>query len=165
MPALVGMNPTNVYTDAELLRLGTGFGPGDQFEDSAGNQYVFVRATAALGLGDVVQYSNSYGVGGAGTVAPLTTATAKPGWKVGVALTAVPANSWGWLCIYGNVPFNTLAGCLPNVRLNTVANSGSVDDDGTAASFEVWGLHLAVARAGNPTLGVVNYPIVRGPAL
>jgi hypothetical protein len=57
---------------------------------------------------------------------------------------------------------NVLASCAANVRLNTTATAGSLDDDGTAGSMQVQGIYLTAARAASngSAAGILNRPFI-----
>jgi hypothetical protein len=55
-----------------------------------------------------------------------------------------------------------LASAAANVRLNTTATAGALDDDGTSTTKEVLGIALTTARAASQGLApaMLNYPAV-----
>lgn len=155
MPTLIGMNTAKTITD---LTLGKGFGLGDRNTDSSGNDWIFVKASAAIAQYDVVTVDSTYST----TVAPLSTSNDGRGNIVGVAPVAFASGDYGWLQVKGPCTMNVLASCAANVRLNTTATAGSLDDDGTATSMQVQGIYLTAARAASngSAPGILNYPFV-----
>lgn len=96
----------------------------------------------------------------------LSTSNDAIGNRVAIAPAAMVAGDQGWFQVLGfcdNV--QVLASCAANVRVNTTATAGALDDDGTAGAMSILGLVLSTARAasqGNapailsyPTIGVV----------
>ena len=102
---------------------GRAFGVGDLYEDSSGNQWVFVKASASFGQYDVVTYDETYNT----TVAALSTSNDARGDKCGVAAVAFASGDYGWLQIYGPCTMNVKASCAANVRINTTTTAGSLD--------------------------------------
>lgn len=155
MTALIGFDKTQTYS---ALTNGKTFLPGQESEDSVGNAWVFVKASSAIAQYDVVTYDETYVT----TVAPLGTANDARGDKVGVPAVAIASGDYGWLQIAGPCTMNVLASCAANVRLNTTATAGSLDDDGTAGSMQVEGIYLTAARAASngSAAGILNYPII-----
>lgn len=153
--AVIGANPANTFTSTTDGRM---FSVGDRYEDSAGKEWVFVKATSAIAQYDVVTFDETYNT----TVAPLGTADDARGDRVGVAAVAFASGDYGWLQIYGPCTMNVLASCAANVRINTTATAGSLDDDGTAGSMQVEGIYLTTARGGSngSAAGILNYPVI-----
>lgn len=150
----VGANISNTITS---LTGGKGAALGDRYRDVTGKEYVFVKASAAISQYDVVTYDETYNT----TVAPLSTSNDAKGDKVGVAPVAFASADYGWLQIYGVCTMNVLASCAANVQLNTTATAGSLDDDATAGSIAISGIHLTTARAASngSAAGILNYPV------
>jgi hypothetical protein len=150
-----GANPLDTMT---TLTEGRGFALGDRFQDGSGREWIFVRATSAIAANDVVTFDETH----TGVVAPLGTANDARGDRIGVAAVAFAANDYGWLQIYGPCTMNVLASCAANVRLNTTATAGSLDDDGTAGAMEAVGIFLTTARAASngSAPGVLIYPYI-----
>jgi hypothetical protein len=96
------------------------------------------------------------------TVAHMTTTTGLRGLLVGVPAVDIAASSYGWVQIKGPANLQVLASAAANVRLNTTATAGALDDDGTAGSKDVLGIALTTARAASQGLApaMLNYPAV-----
>lgn len=154
MNAIVGANLDSTFTsttDGKSIAVGT------RFTDRAEKVYVMVKASAAIAQYDVVTFDETYNT----TVAPLSTSNDARGDMVGVAPVAVASGEYGWVQIYGPCTMNVLASCAANVRLNTTATGGSLDDDGAVGSVQVEGVYLTAARAASngSAAGILNYPI------
>jgi hypothetical protein len=156
--SVIGVNLTQTIAAAELQSSGRGFGLGDRYTDHDGKEWVFVRASAAVAQFDSVTYDETYGT----VVAPLSTANDARGDLVGAAPVAIAAGDYGWLQVRGPCSVNVKASCAANVRLNTTASAGLLDDDGTAGAMQVEGFYLTGARGGTdgPAPAILNAPIV-----
>ena len=154
MTGTVGANLTAPFSTTTDGRM---HGLGDRYQDSSGKEWVFVKASAAIAQYDVATYDETYNT----TVAPLSTANDARGDLVGVAAAAFASGEYGWLQIYGPCTMNVLASCAANVRLNTTATAGSLDDDGTTGALQVEGIYLTAARAASngSAAGILNYPV------
>jgi hypothetical protein len=151
MGFLIGGLPTATSTDAK-------FGLGDRMEDGAGKIWVYVKASAAIVLYDVVTFDETYST----VVAPVTTTNGARGDQIGVAAVAFASSDYGWLQIYGPCTMNVKASCAANVRVNTTATAGSPDDDGTSTTKTIDGIYLTAARGGTDgsAAGILNFPAV-----
>lgn len=142
---LLGITPTQTWTSAETPSFAVGtLGAGHD-----GRLYRLVKADAS-------------GIASAGQVALikpdgvadlLDTTNSAPGagvgMAVGVAMAAIEAAGYGWLCVYGQgvlVQVNALAAA--GTRLNSTATAGQLDDDATAGSEAIAGIALEAARGG-----------------
>lgn len=155
MTTLAGLNTSSTFTSTTD---GKSFAPGTRVTDRGEKVYVLVKASAAIAQYDVVTVDETYIT----TVAPLSTSNDARGDIVGVAPVAIASGEYGWVQIYGPCTMNVLASCAANVRINTTATGGSLDDDGTVGSMQVEGIYLTAARAASngSAAGILNYPIV-----
>ena len=155
MTTLIGVNILNPVTDAELTQ-GKGFGLGDRHIDQTGNEYVYVQAgVGGITANFVATINEAYGA------VMVSTSNDARGDLLGVAPVAIAASSYGWVQVKGVCTVQVAASCAANVRLNTTATAGQLDDDGTAGSITCDGIFLTTARgAGAGTApGVLNYAI------
>jgi hypothetical protein len=153
----IGYDLSNPSSTA--LTDGKGFAPGDQIEDSAGNTWVYVKATATIVQYDVVTYDETYIT----TVAPVQTSNAARGDKLGVAAAAFSSGEYGWLQIYGPCTLNVLGSCNANVELTVSATAGDVDDATTASLKVADGIVLTAANSASVVAGkagMLNWPQV-----
>jgi hypothetical protein len=155
MPTLIGVN--TALTAASLTD-GKGFGLGDRHTNQDGKEFIYVKASAAISAFDVVTFDETYST----VVAPLSTSNDARGDSVGVAPVAFASGDYGWLQVTGPCTMNVLASCAANVRLNTTATAGSLDDDGTATAMQVQGIYLTAARAASngSAAGILNRPYI-----
>lgn len=100
--------------------------------------------------------------------AMATTTTTAPGAsgfgsRVGVAQAALADNEYGWFQIFGKGSVRTLASAAKGTRLNSTANGGALDDDGTAGSEAIFGIVLGTATGGAEATNadaILAYPTV-----
>jgi len=160
MGYILGANLTKTFTADSLLSQGKGFGLGDRFTAADGKEYVFVLAGVGgfTGEGYVGIIDEAYGA----VMASITTSATAFGDIVGVAATAIAASSYGWLQIKGPCLMRGNALAAANVRLNTTATAGQVDDDATAGSEVVLGVAFttAVGGAAATQAAILNYPSI-----
>lgn len=142
----IGINPTQVWTSSET----PSHAVGTLAADHQGRLYRMVQADAggvtgagyvclikADGSADMIETTNS---------APGTGV----GLPVGVAMAAIAASGYGWLCVYGNaVPTRCAASAAKGTRLNTTATAGQLDDDATAGAEAIAGIGLEAANAAS----------------
>lgn len=154
MGYLIGQNSAETYTATELATSGKGFGLGDKYVDHTGKEWVFVLAGGSIAQYDVAVFDEVYGA------LALSTSNDARGDLVGVAPVAIASGSYGWLQTVGPCTMNVLASCAANVRINTTATGGSLDDDGTVGSMAVDGIYLTAARAASngSAAGILNSP-------
>jgi hypothetical protein len=155
MTTLIGVDILNPVTDAELTQ-GKGFGLGDRHIDQTGNEYVYVQAgVGGITANFVATINEAYGA------VMVSTSNDARGDLLGVAPVAIAASSYGWVQVKGVCTVQVAASCAANVRLNTTATAGQLDDDGTAGSITCDGIFLTTARgSGAGTApGVLNYAI------
>ena len=152
-----GANPLDTIPAASLTAGGRGFNLGDRMMDDRGRVWVFCVAGGAItGTGYVVAIDEAF------SALQLSTSNDARGDLIGVAPIAVASGEYFWAQIYGVCDnIQVLASCAANVRLNTTATAGALDDDGTAGSIQAEGIFLTTARAasqGNAP-GILNFPI------
>lgn len=149
---LVGANLDENYAAGDSK----GFGPGDRYIDDAGREYVFITASGAITAGFVCFFDTAY------SATMLSTANDARGNLVGVAMATFATGEVGWLQVKGPASVRVLASAAANVRLNTTATAGALDDDGTAGAMQVQGVYLTTANGGAAAnvAAVLNYPFV-----
>ncbi|MDZ4374023.1 MAG: hypothetical protein U1C74_21720 [Phenylobacterium sp.] len=154
MATLIGFKADQVDT---ALTSGKTFSPGDVAEDDNGKKYVYVKASSAIALYDVVTFDETYIT----TVAGVSTSNDARGDLIGVAPVAIASGSYGWVQIYGPCTMNVLASCAANVRINTTATAGFPDDDAGSGSIQLEGIYLTAARTASSgsAAGILNMPI------
>jgi hypothetical protein len=155
MTTLIGVDILNPVTAADLTQ-GKGFGLGDRHIDQTGNEYVYVQAgVGGITANFVATIDEAYGA------VMVSTSNDARGDLLGVAPVTIAASSFGWVQVKGVCNVQVAASCAANVRLNTTATAGQLDDDGTAGSIACDGIFLTTARAASAGTapGVLNYAI------
>lgn len=152
---LLGVQTENPTSDAK-------FTLGQRACGHDGTEYIYVRdsGSGVTGAGYVVVITEAY----AATM--ISTSNDAEGDLVGVAPVAVTASYYFWAQVKGVTSIRVAASAAANVRLNTTATAGQLDDDGTTGAFPVTGLYLTTANGGSAgtAAGILNYPI-QGAAL
>lgn len=153
----IGADPTQTLAAASYGLSGREFSKGDRFTDKDGKIWLYCVAGGAItGAGYVVTIDEAY------SALQLSTSNDARGDLIGVSPVSVTSGDYFWAQIYGVCDnIQVLASCAANVRLNTTATAGALDDDGTAGSIQAEGIYLTTARAasqGNAP-GVLNFAI------
>lgn len=108
--------------------------------------FVYVQADGAIAsVGQVVLIDENFQA----ALINLTNSATARGDLVGVAGVALADNEYGFVQVQGPCVVQVAASCAANVRLNTTATSGQLDDDGTAGSEVIDHLVLTTARGGS----------------
>ena len=155
MTTLIGVDILNPVTASELTQ-GKGFGLGDRHIDQTGNEYVYVQAgVGGITANFVATIDEAY------AAVMVSTSNDARGDLLGVAPVTIAASSFGWVQVKGVCNVQVAASCAANVRLNTTATAGQLDDDGTAGSIACDGIFLTAARAATAGTApaVMNYSI------
>lgn len=153
---MVGAIPTDTIASTAITQ-GKAFGVGDRLATGDGKEYVFCLSGSTIAAQDVV-----YWVPGTFTASTLSTSNDARGNNVGVANVAVTSGDYFWAQVVGSTTANVLASAAANVRLNTTATAGKLDDDGTAGSMQVQGIYLTSANGGSTaaTACILTNPFV-----
>jgi hypothetical protein len=163
--SIEGVNPFDVWTvDSTKLEIpASPIAVGTRIHSALNGEFVCVSnaGSTALDVGDVVFMNASF------AATELSTSNDARGQIVGVAVAAIPGTSgtvvgYGWVQVKGTSSARVLASAAANVRLNTTATAGVLDDDGTAGSFQVQGIYLTTANGASTAAApcVLNYPFV-----
>lgn len=136
------------------------FRVGTTVKGSADSDFVFVKASSAIALGDVCIISQTT----AYNAAPMTTTTGTFGNLIGVAQVAIASGSYGWLQRAGSTTnVNTVGGTGPAIALYTTATGGTIASATTTGTKLVSGIILVATNTAAATAayaGVLNYPVV-----
>ena len=158
----LGPSFSSVFTPGTTLNQFPPFQLGTRMKGDAGTEWVFVKAGSAItGAGYVVTLTGTY------QADMLSTSNDAGGSLVGIANAVFATGNYGWVQVLGNVSIEVLASAAANVRLNTTATAGALDDDGTTGAFAILGLVLTAARTSSAGLAAaqLNYPSVAQAAL
>jgi hypothetical protein len=92
----------------------------------------------------------------------ITTAASPRGQRCGVVMGTATTGNFGWVQRRGQASIRVLASAAANTRLNTTTTAGILDDDGTAGSKQIEGIHIQFANGGATANveGTLNDPIV-----
>ena len=153
--SLVGIDITNTYTATQYTQ-GKAFGLNDRCAFHDGREFVFVVAGGAIAVSDVATF------GAAASATALSTSNDARGNFCGVAPVAFASGEYGWLQVKGAGTVNVLASAVANVRLNTTATAGKLDDDGTVGSMQVQGIYITATNDGSTAAVacLINNPYV-----
>lgn len=158
----MGAQTSTVYTATELTQ-GKAFAVGDRFQDSSGNDWLFVRAGAAITAYDCVHVNASYDAN------PITDALAKIAGFIGFAQVAYTAsNQYGWVMISGLPTVRLAASCADDVPLYTTNTAGVLDDaTASASACQIMGIIANSSASGGGVTAVAcvaSWPMSkRGP--
>lgn len=125
---------------------------GTRAFDADGNEYIYLKGVASCVAGSWVSFDE-------GGTTILTAANAKG--RVGVAMAAIVASTWGWFQIYGK---NTIAlsstAISDNAQLYLSATAGKIADDDVAGDLVIGAIARGTAGISSPFTVELNYPIV-----
>ncbi|WP_226552974.1 hypothetical protein [Celeribacter naphthalenivorans] len=145
---MIGANLSNPVS---TLEEGKGFGLGDRYCATNGDEYIFVQADGAISANDVVIISEAYQADQIDT----TNSDGALGDRVGVAPAAFSDDDYGWVQVKGTCSINVATGAAANTKLNTTATAGRVDDDATAGAETIHGLYTTGAESSNVAAGIL----------
>lgn len=156
MSGTIGANTTNTLTTTDSTG-GKLFGLGDRQWDQSGNEFVYVQASGAItGAGYVCYITAAY------LAVMVSTSNDAIGNLIGVPAVAFADGDYGWLQTKGVCVVRAAALAAANVRLNSTATAGQLDDDGSASAMAIDGLVLTTAVGGSAATAaaVISYPII-----
>lgn len=136
---------------------GPPFTVGTVMKGTGDAEFVFVKASAAIAIGDVCQITTA-----TQAATPITTTNATLGNQVGVAQVAIASGAYGWLQRNGACSnINVAAGCVQNVQLAATATAGVLDDAVTTGLKNVNGIVITTTTTPAATVaGTLNNPVV-----
>lgn len=133
------------------------FAVGTIVKGAGDSEFVFVKAGAAIAVGDcciitsVTQLAN-----------PITTTLALLGVQCGFAQVAIANGAYGWLQRNGKCAnISVAASCVQNVQLAATATAGILDDAVTTGLKNINGVVITTTVTGAATVaGTLNNPVV-----
>lgn len=134
--------------------------PGTTVKGSGDSDWVVVKASSAIGAGDMCMVDPT-----TFSAAGITSTTAKLGNQVGVACVAIASGAYGYLQRAGYATptgLKVLDACAPNVSLATTTTAGTLDDI-TSTGKTISGVIItATNNAGSAAtvVAMLNYPTV-----
>lgn len=147
---LLGVDLTATSTSAQF-DLGT-----RHYDPNTDKEYIYVQAGEALTANAVVIITEAAQV----EMVDTTSTAAAFGDRVGVVSLAFDNDDYGWAQIYGAATISAATGCAANVRVNSTATAGRLDDDGTAGAEVIVGIVALATAADNLASGLLTYPTV-----
>lgn len=120
---------------------------GMRVKDNEGGLWVYGKASAAVtgpGFACLIEQQSFFAA-----MINLTNSATGRGKLVGLPPNAMAINEFGWFQVGGPCDnIRVLASAVANVRLNTTATDGALDDDGTVGSEEVVGCTITTTNGG-----------------
>lgn len=120
------------------------FALGTVHKSADGKEFIFVQA----GSGGLSASQAAF-IDEAFSAVAITTTLGTYGGLVGVPTVAIAASSYGWVQTFGNATLNVAASCAADVRINTTATAGRLDDDATVGAKVIEGVKLNTANGGS----------------
>lgn len=123
--------------------------------DSSGNEYVYGLGVASTAANSWVTFDEAYAT---------TLAVADGIGRVGIAMAAIVASTYGWYQVWGSATGKVLTGFADNKNPYLTSTDGSVDDTDVAgdAVLNAWGRS---AIASGVATFELNYPSVHNIAI
>lgn len=130
---------------------------GTRARDVDGNEYIYLQGVASTVAGSWVVFDEAH-------LTTLTVANVKG--RVGIAMAAIVASSYGWYQIYGkNTIAKGVSGSIDdNDKLWVCATAGTVDDTDVATDIIVGALARSADSSGVFT-AELNYPFCHNEVL
>lgn len=123
-----------------------------------GSEFIFVKASASIAVGDAVQLTTL-----TSAATGVTTTNGLLGNRIGFAQVAIASGAYGWVQIAGACQNITVAAsCAPNVLLYTTATAGTIDDATTTGVKLISGVIITATSAGTASTvaGTLSWPLV-----
>jgi len=125
---------------------------GTRAFDKDGNEYIYLLGVASVAIGTWVSFDEA-GV--------TTRSAANAKGRVGVAMAAIVASSYGWFQIYGEASGLALTAFADNGLVFLTGTAGSVDDTAVAGDLVVGAMgRSAVNETTLLATFELNYPFV-----
>lgn len=133
---------------------------GTRAFDEAGNEYIYLTGVASTAAGTWVTFDEDH--------VTIRSAANAVG-RVGVAMAATEASTYGWYQIYGRVATAlaiTDGDCAANVQLFLTSTAGSVDDADVAGDAIIGAIsRVAETVTAGYIEAEINYPFVCNVAI
>lgn len=128
---------------------------GIKAEDSSGNEYIYGLGVASTVVNSWVTFDEALA---------STLAVANAVGRVGIAMGAIVASTYGWYQIYGSGTGLVLASFADNGNVYLTSTDGSVDDTDVAGDAVIGAIGRSAIASGAATMEL-NYPHVLNIAL
>ncbi len=131
---------------------------GDIVSGTGDSEFVFVKASAAITLGDVVQITTAF------NASAVTTSAGSFGLLLGVAPVAIASGAYGWVqrSGYCSGGIRVVGSTGDNVQLYTTTVGGVISSAATTGNKTISGI-IITATAGSTTgavAGIINKPVM-----
>lgn len=137
---------------------GPPFTVGTTVKGTGESEFIFVKASAAIAVGDVCQITTT-----TAAATGITTANGLLGNLIGVAQVAIASGSYGWLQRAGACSnINVIGATVPNVLLFTTTTAGTIDDASTTGNKTITGIVITATSpaATGAVAGTLNNPVL-----
>ena len=153
MAYVIGGKDNSTITSAELTQ-GKGFTVGNRRTDEAGQQWVYIQASASLTQYDAVAIKANY------KGLQLTLDGAKAAIEVGFAQVAFDVGDYGWVQVTGRPLIRLAADCDKELALYATATGGVLDDATTSAMIQGVVCTTSVTGATTAATCVAQFPTI-----
>ena len=148
LPVAIDGDTSNIDT-TQLHKVGT------RAYDKNCNEYVYCKSVASVVAGDWVSFDEVY---------QLVRAVADGKGRIGVAMAAIVADTWGWVQVYGkNIIAKALTAFADNGVIYLTSTAGSIDDADVAGDLVLGAMGRSAVSGGVITCEL-NYPFVNDSA-
>lgn len=136
---------------------GPPFTVGTVMKGTGDSEFVFVKATSALGIGEACQITST-----TQAAVPITSSNGLQGSQVGFPQVAIASGAYGWLQRSGACAnISVAASCVQNVPLATTGTGGVLDDAVGSGTKNILGVVITTTVTGAAvTPGTLNNPVV-----
>lgn len=128
---------------------------GIRAQDASGNEYVYALGVASTAANSWVTFDEALAT---------TLAVADGQGRVGIAMAAIVASTYGWYQIYGSGTGKVLTGFADNGKVYLTSTAGSVDDTDVSGDVVIGAIGRSAISSGVATMEL-NYPIVMDLAI
>jgi len=149
MAALIGY-PSAYEADTSVVETAASLPLGTRAFDANGNEYIYGLGVASTAAGSWVSFDEALAT---------TLLVANAVGRVGVAMAAIVASSYGWYQIYGKNTIAKADDTADNKPLYIDNNAGQVDDAGVAGDL-VFGAISRSEDASGAITAELSYPFV-----
>lgn len=130
---------------------------GTRARDVDGNEYIYLTGVASTAAGSWVVFDEAH-------ITTLTVANVKG--RVGIAMAAIVASSYGWYQIYGkNILALTVGDVSDNAKVWVTSTAGTVDDTDVATDLVVNAIFRASRTGAGAVTVELNYPFCHNEVL
>lgn len=122
----LGLQPIDAISDVQVNQLGTRIRARSNDAALGEGEFIYVKSITALAIGEALIYNS------AGTMLARTNTTTRG--AVGIAVSAIPLDNYGWLQIFGRAIVKVTAGSA-NVPVYSTGTAGTLSSSVTATAL------------------------------